>query len=359
MESLVKKGAMKRWALLVIFMTAVAVFAGGFNYTIAAAKPTKIRVGAMPYYLSVPLQVIKDEKLDEKYGFDLEVIGFPSGGPMAEALGAGQWDIGPIGAGGMIAIPTYNAKLIADVELDMDGAWIMARPNSDIVKAGSHIAKYPEVIGSKAAIKGKTILGTIGNISHYMALDYIKLFGLGMKDVKFVHMETSQVYTAFVAGNGDLACIGSPAAGVKLRDQGYKIVGGLKQQGKSQQDALLVSEKFYKQNYKDCINFMKAWYRATDKLNGNPEYEVEMTKKFYKLSGRTDFTDAGVREECSWNTYIDSKNAFQKKTGVWMTGLVKFMVDNKTMDKQVLDAMGINIKLDIVKDAIKQLKAEK
>jgi hypothetical protein len=45
------------------------IFAGGNNYTIAAEKSktlTNIRVGAMLYYLSVPLQVIQDEKLDEK-----------------------------------------------------------------------------------------------------------------------------------------------------------------------------------------------------------------------------------------------------------------------------------------------------
>ena len=62
---------------------------------------------------------------------------------MAEALGAGEWDIGPIGAGGMIAIPNYNAKLIADVEYEMDGAWIFARSDSEIAKAGKNLTAFP------------------------------------------------------------------------------------------------------------------------------------------------------------------------------------------------------------------------
>ncbi len=143
--------------LLILCMVLSTAFAAGKKETGVMGKSGRpvIRVGSMAYYLSVPLQVIMDEKLDEKYGFELQIIDFPSGGPMAEALGAGQWDIGPIGAGGMIAIPNYNAKLIADVESEMDGAWIIARPNSKIVKAGKNLEKYPDVIGSTEALKLK------------------------------------------------------------------------------------------------------------------------------------------------------------------------------------------------------------
>lgn len=311
-----------------------------------------IRVGAMAYYLSVPLQVIQDEKLDEKYNFDLDIIDFPSGGPMAEALGAGEWDIGPIGAGGMVAIPRYNAMLIADIETTMDGAWILARPNSDIVKAGSNLSDYPQVIGSKATIEGKTMLGTVGNISHYMGLDYLAKFGLGMEDVNFIHMETAQIYTAFVAGNGDLACLGSPSAAMKLVSQGFVRVGGLAQQDKSQQDAMLVSEDFYNNNYDTTVRFMKAWYEACDKLNADPDYEFEMVKKFYTLSGRTDFDDAGVRQECQFNEYNDSSTALKGDVGHWMKGLIQFYVDNGSMDQSVIDAMNTNIKKDVVRDAL-------
>lgn len=346
--------------VLVVCMIAVialsSVFAQGQQETakVGAKGLPVIRVGAMPYYLSVPLQVIMDEKLDEKYGFDMEVISFPSGGPMAEALGAGQWDIGPIGAGGMVAIPTYNAKLIADVESDMDGAWIIARPGSAIATSGNNLKDYPDVIGSKESIKGATVLGTVGNISHYMAIDYVQKFGLEMSDVNFVHMETAQVYTAFVSGNGDLACIGSPSAGMKLLDEGYVLVGGLKQQGNSQQDEILVSDDFYTNHYDLCVNFMKAWFEATTKLNADQAYEEAMVKKFYIESGRTDVTDSAVKQECEFNTYVDKNNfAEQKEVGKWMQGLLECYVASGTMDKSVLDALKANIKLDVVADALK------
>jgi NitT/TauT family transport system substrate-binding protein len=352
------KRVTKAIAVSLMVLVCSSAFATGQKETGVVGKSGMpvIRIGAMAYYLSVPLQVIKDEGLDKKYGFEMNIIDFPSGGPMAEALGAGQWDIGPIGAGGMVAIPNYNAKLIADVESKMDGAWIIARPDSDIVKAGATLSEYPEILGSKDTLKGKKMLGTVGNISHYMGLDYLSKFGLEMSDVDFVHMETSQIYTAFVAGNGDLACLGSPSAAMKLVQEGYVRVGGLAQQGVSQQDAILVSDDFYTNHYDLCVNFMKAWYTAANMLNADPQYEFDMVKKFYSESGRSDFNDKGIQSECDFNTYVDSKTAFDKEVGVWMKGLIQFYVDNGSMKQTVIDKMNTNIKLDVVKDAVAGLK---
>ncbi len=319
-------------------------------------EPFSIRVGTMPYYASVPVQVIMDEGLDKKYGFEMTVLNFASGGPMAEALGAGEWDAGPIGAGGMTAIPNYNAYLIYDVESAMDGAWIMARADSDIVKAGSTIADFPDVLGDSESVRGKKILGTIGNISHYMAIDYVEKMGLTMEDVEFLNMETSNVYTAFVSGEGDIACMGSPTAAMKLMDEGYVRIGGLLQQGKSQQDCMLLSEDYYKNNRDKAVAFMAAWLEASEMLNADIDYEVEMCSKFYSAQGRSDFTEEDVRRECEWCAYTDASNYKDKEIGAWMRGLISCYVDAGVMDAGVLEALEQNIATDIIEDAVALMK---
>lgn len=320
------------------------------------AEPFSIRVGTMPYYASVPVQVIMDEGLDKKYGFEMTVLNFASGGPMAEALGAGEWDVGPIGAGGMTAIPNYNAYLIYDVESAMDGAWIMARADSDIVAAGNTISDFPDVIGDSDSVRGKKILGTIGNISHYMAIDYVEKMGLTMDDVEFLNMETSNVYTAFVSGEGDIACMGSPTAAMKLMDEGYVRIGGLLQQGQPQQDCMLLSEDYYKNNRDKAVAFMAAWLEASEMLNADIEYEVEMCSKFYSAQGRSDFTEEDVRRECEWCAYTDASNYMDKEIGAWMRGLISCYVDAGVMDAGVLEALEKNIATDIIDDAVVLMK---
>lgn len=320
------------------------------------AEPFSIRVGTMPYYASVPVQVIMDEGLDKKYGFEMTVLNFASGGPMAEALGAGEWDAGAIGAGGMTAIPNYNAYLIYDVESAMDGAWIMARADSDIVAAGNTISDFPDVIGDSDSVRGKKILGTIGNISHYMAIDYVEKMGLTMDDVEFLNMETSNVYTAFVSGEGDIACMGSPTAAMKLMDEGYVRIGGLLQQGQPQQDCMLLSEDYYKNNRDKAVAFMAAWLEASEMLNADIDYEVEMCSKFYSAQGRSDFTEEDVRRECEWCAYTDASNYMDKEIGAWMRGLISCYVDAGVMDAGVLEALEKNIATDIIEDAVALMK---
>ncbi len=333
--------------------TAAAAEASAEETTAEQAKePFQIRVGTMPYYASVPAQVILDEGLDKKYGFEMTILNFASGGPMAEALGAGEWDVGPIGAGGMTAIPNYNAYLIFDVESAMDGAWIMARPDSDIVAAGSTLADFPEVIGNADSVRGKQILGTIGNISHYMAIDYVGKMGLTMDDVEFLNMETSNVYTAFVSGQGDIACMGSPTAAMKLMDEGYVRIGGLLQQGLPQQDCMLISEDYFNNNRDEAVAFMAAWLEASAKLNADIDYEVQECSKFYSGQGRTDFTEADVRRECEWNAYTDADNYKDKEIGAWMRGLISCYVDAGVMDPSVTEALEKNTVTDIIDDAV-------
>ena len=147
--------------LLCITCGSLAMSGCGSNSSESADGRSVIRVGTMPYYLGVPIEVISDKGLDDKYGFDMEVIDFPSGGSMSEALGAGEWDIGPIGAGGMTAVSNYNAKLIADIEYEMDGAWIIARPDSDIEGINVHAFRKEsgKVLYKEAPVDADIVIG--------------------------------------------------------------------------------------------------------------------------------------------------------------------------------------------------------
>ncbi len=314
-----------------------------------------VRVGAQPYYCSVPVQVIIDEGLDQKYGFNMTVVDFSGGGAQAEALGAGEWDIGAIGAGGMTAIGNYNAKLLMDVEAAMDGAWMMARPDSEFADAPA-LDGFPDVYGTADIVAGKTFLGTIGNISHYMAIDYCSKFGLDLSEVEFLNMDTNNVYTAFVSGQGDIACMGSPTSAMQLEAEGYIRIGGLLQQGLPQQDSIICSEDFYDNNYDQIVTFLAAWLEAATMLNDDADYEYEKVTKFYTDRGRTDFTDSDVQMECDFNEFIDVDNAAANETGAWMTDLIECYVEYEVMDQSVLDAMYTNVLEDAMNEAITAVK---
>ncbi len=318
-------------------------------------KKGVVRVAYMPYYGCVPLQVIIDEKLDKKHGSELLTTMYPAGGAM-KLLETDKWDIAQIGARGMLAVPEYDAKLIADIQYETDGAWILAREDSSIARAGNTLENYPDVLGSVETLKNSEILiGTIGNISHYMAIDYVQKIGLDISDVKFIDMKTDDIPEAFMAGQGDIACFGDPTKALDMVANGYVRVGGLKQQGVAPQDVMLASAEYYDNSKEDIVNFMKAWYEATAMLNDDGDYEFEMAKKFYKSNGR-DVSDFSVAQECYFNSYIDVSNFYDKIIGNWMLRLIKCYVTIGTMDANTLVVLEKNIKTELAEESIKQLK---
>ena len=192
---------------------------------------------------------------------------------------------------------------------------------------------------------GNTLLGHIKASLIVVVIGYLIGVAAGLP--------TCLLYTS---GQGDLACMGSPSAGLKLMEEGYVLVGGLRQQGNPQQDSILVSEDFYKDNYDTCVNFMASWLEAAAKLNSDQEYEETMVTKFYTEHGRSDFSEKDVKDECGWNTYMDASNIKDKETGAWMQGLIQCYVEAGAMEENVLDALKQNTTADVVEDALKKLE---
>ena len=311
-----------------------------------------IKVGYMPYYASIPLLVIEEEGLDEKYGFEMEKIQFTGGAPMAEAVGAGEWEVGQIGAGGVAVVTSHGGYLYGDVQYEMDGAYALARPGSKIAEAGT-LAGYPDVVGSAETIKGSTCLAVMGNISQYMMIDYLNKFGLTTNDVEVLYMDTTTMKTNFLNGVGDLSFWGDPTAAMELAAEGYPRVGGLKQQGVSQQDIHVISPEFYENNKEDAIAFMNAFLDAAELLNADLDYEFKMAKKFYtEVGGRTGVADEAILKECKLNSYIDRNNIDKNTTGGWITGLIECYVDVELYTEDDLKTLKENTVADIA-DACK------
>ena len=89
--------------------------------------------------------------------------------------------------------------------------------------------------------------------------------------------------------------------------------------------------------------------------SADPDYEFEMTKKFYTESGRQ-VTDASVKQECDFNSYIDASNFYKKETGAWMRGLIECYVENETMGSETLVALEQNIVTELTEQAINAIK---
>ncbi len=344
----------------ILFICLICIFCLAFVLGCSRSSSSRIkkgvvRVAYMPYYASVPLQVIIDEGLDKKYGIEIIPTIYPTGGTMG-LLESDQWDIGQIGAGGMYAISRFDAKLIADIQYEMDGAWMLAREDSSIVQAGNTLQEYPDVLGSVETLENAEILiGVVGNISHYMALDYVQKFGIDISNVKFIDMKTDDVPEAFLSGQGDIACFGNPTTAMDfVNDGGYVRVGGLKQQGIPQQDIMIANSKYYDTSKDDIVRFMAAWYEATSMLNGDTDYEFEMTKKFYRSNGR-EVTDVSVAQECSFNSYIDASNFYEKEIGSWIVNLAKCYVSVGTVEASTSIAIEKGIKTELAQKAISMI----
>ncbi len=119
---------------------------------------------------------------------------------------------------------------------------------------------------------------------------------------------------------------------------------------------MLLSEDYYKNNRDKAVAFMAAWLEASEMLNADIDYEVEMCSKFYSAQGRSDFTEEDVRRECEWCAYTDASNYKDKEIGAWMRGLISCYVDAGVMDAGVLEALEQNIATDIIEDAVALMK---
>jgi ABC-type nitrate/sulfonate/bicarbonate transport system substrate-binding protein len=272
---------------------------------------------------------------DKAEGLKIEYQYYASGPPQNEALASNKWEVGAMGAvPGMLAAIRYGAYIIAvaDDESETNDLWV--RPNSPILKTKGGNPKYPDMYGSAASVKGKTILLTTASTGHYAVIATLKAMGLSEQDVKLVHMEQSAAMAAFEAGQGDIVQLWAPFDYIG-ESKGWKKMSSGKRAGATILALVIASKKAFEENPEKVAKWLKLYQRGISDEKANPGASAKMLDAYYKEHGLT-LSDAALAQEFTLRPIYDTKEQlalYAKKDGApsqvekWMSDLADFFVE--------------------------------
>lgn len=311
----------------------------------------ELKVAVMPFLNSIPVKYIIEKGWDKEEGIKIETVLFATGAPMNEALGANLWDVGCIGTAAVTGVPTYDAKVIAEISDAAGGIELFVRPDSPIAKVKGFNPTFEDLLGNPETVKGKQVMLPVGTIMQLAELKWLEKIGLKDKDVKTVHMEYAQAYQAFLAGQGDIVGLNPPLS-YKARENGWIPVASLNSLKIPQYDQLMVNKKSYESKRAELVKFVKLMYRANAELMQNPETEVKVLSDWYKENGQT-IDEKTVREEVRTRPLLTAEDVKKKALGDSLKVTAEFMASIGKLQTEKLPIFDKNIVDDILQEALK------
>ena len=308
-----------------------------------------LRVAVMPFLNSVPVVYMQDNKIDEEFGFKLETVYFPSGGPMNEALGADLWDVGVLSAASVYSLANYDAHVLAEVAHSEGGIETLVQPDSDILSVDNGNG----VFGDAATLKGKTIAVPTGTISHLNVNKWLEAIDVDIEDVSIVHMEFPQAYQALLAKKIDVAALNPPTS-FEGEDNGMKVTSSLTDLEIPQYDSIIASNAIF-ENKELLSKFVQAFYHVNDELVKDDDKTAEILFDWYEKNG-SNATIEGTKDEVIRRPFVSSEEARNIKVGESVTVTAKFFAEQKLIEDDKIAVVEGNIDQEIVDKALEELK---
>ncbi|MDR3588838.1 MAG: ABC transporter substrate-binding protein [Negativicutes bacterium] len=290
--------------VLCISLCAMVLFAGcgqksGNNAPADGAKLVTVATSIQPCYNSVPMDIADKKGYYKSFGVNAPLQVFTSGGPQNEALAAGKWDIGMLGMAAALSCIRYDAKIIAVADYEGAAIKTLVRKDSEILKVVQFDANGRPSFkpGAADAIRGKTIVTTVGTSGHYSVGTMLKALGLTFNDVKILNMDQPSVVAAFKAGQGDLATVWAPYTW-PLLNEGAVSINDIVANGSELPAVILVRGEYYKNpaNREAIKNWLKAYFKGIDDMKRDKQLNMASTKAYLKDQGY-DPTDKQLEAE--------------------------------------------------------------
>jgi ABC-type nitrate/sulfonate/bicarbonate transport system substrate-binding protein len=279
-------------SLLVLLVISSTVLFAGASAEKRLAAPLK--VGLMPSAVGAPVQYALEKGYFKDAGVEIEIVIFPSGAPINEAMAAKQIDVACSGAATIFSLATGNTKLLADVA-SSGGMGIWTRPNSRIMTVKGQVPGNPEIYGNAATVKGTKFLASLGTASQYNVLRYIERLGLKESDIQIVHMDWGAAVQAFNAGEGDAIATFAPYS-FQVMERGAVMVTTFEDATQTALYDMMFSRKdIIDTRRDDLVKFMVAFQRAVEDL-GNDDIRREFSMRWFAENGRTYTQDTMTQE---------------------------------------------------------------
>ena len=267
----------------------------------AASSGEQLNVGLLVSTVGIPALYAQKQGWFEEEGLNVNLVIFPTGAPVNEAIAAKQLDVACSGFASVYAMANGDCSWIAEVNTT-GGMGIYARPDSPIVQQKGNVSGKPEMLGSADTVKGAKILGPLGTSSQFATIGYISQLGLAETDVEQVHMEYGPGFQAFVAGEGDLISI-SPPYSYDCLDKGFVEVASFEDAtGVELMDGCFARNEVIEKRRDDVVKFLKVLVRAMDELQ-NEDTRFDYTINQYHENAQ-EFTDENMRKEIADRKYV-------------------------------------------------------
>ncbi len=153
--------------------------------------------------------------------------------------------------------------------------YILAVDNS---KGGDGIVSVKD-IGSVAELKGRKVAFEQGSVSQFFLNALLKEAGLTQDDIEAVNMTATDAGTAFVAGQVDAAVTWEPALSQGANSPKGKLLVSSAEKPGLITDVVAVTAETAAAHADDLKAFVRAWYRALDFLQKNPDEAYAIMSK--------------------------------------------------------------------------------
>jgi len=242
---------MKIFSKKTLLAVSLSLFLAGTAHAEALKLAHSTWVGYGPFYIAQEKGFFKQE------GVEIELSVMENTPLKMGALMAGRVDIVASTAD---EFPTYmrNGKPLR---------YILAVDNSN---GGDGIVSNKS-IRTVADLKGRTVAFEEGSVSQFFINAVLRESGLTQKDIKMVNMTATDAGVAFTANRVDAAVTWEPHLSQGANTDHGKILVSSSETPGLIVDVIAVLDKTAKERRKELEGFVRAWQRALDFLESNPD----------------------------------------------------------------------------------------
>ncbi|MEP7184107.1 MAG: taurine ABC transporter substrate-binding protein [Betaproteobacteria bacterium] len=233
----------------------------GLVLALAAAMPAWAQKTVTFAYQDMmnPFRWVQQQgEIEKATGFKINWRQFGGGGDVIRAMASGDVAIGEVGSTGVATAISQG--------MDVQLFWIL----EDIAAAEALVVRNGSGVNSIADLKGKKVATPFVSTSHFQLLYALSKAGLKSSDLQVLNMRPPEIAAAWGRGDIDATFIWDPVlANVKKTGKVLTTSGDICKQGACTFDALIVTQKFAKENPEFMVALVKAIAKADADYRGN------------------------------------------------------------------------------------------